>query len=115
MMPSFVKNKNKGYIVESGSNQKGQYVKFSNGLAICKGSFNITENTSEMQINFPINFVNTGYSVTVTSTYAYSKKIFFAVVASNKESFKVFPTLIDTNTVPTMKGSGYYIAMGNWK
>lgn len=37
MIPQWVKNKNKGYIVESGSNANGEYIKFSDGIMICKG------------------------------------------------------------------------------
>lgn len=35
MIPSFSKNKGKGYIVESGSNANGEYIKFSDGTMIC--------------------------------------------------------------------------------
>lgn len=38
----------RGYIVKSGSNDNGSYVKFSNGWMICTGkiSQNLTRNTS---------------------------------------------------------------------
>ena len=35
MIPQYIKNKNKGYIVESGSNSNGSYIKFSDGTMIC--------------------------------------------------------------------------------
>ena len=43
MIPSFSKNKEKGYIVESGSNANGSYIKFSDGTMICIRT--ITETT----------------------------------------------------------------------
>lgn len=35
MIPQWTKNKEKGYIVESGSNANGEYIKFSDGTMIC--------------------------------------------------------------------------------
>lgn len=42
MIPQYTQNKSKGYIVESGSNSNGNYIKFSDGTMICSGNVGIT-------------------------------------------------------------------------
>lgn len=70
MIPQYIKNKNKGYIVESGSNANGSYIKFSDGTMICYKVTDVIvinidvawgslfEGTVDMG-QFPINFVET--------------------------------------------------------
>ena len=56
MIPSFSKNKEKGYIVESGSNTNGEYIKFSDGTMICRK----TTNEIDMNITTAWGFVYEG-------------------------------------------------------
>lgn len=62
MIPSFSKNKGKGYIVESGSNANGEYIKFSDGTMICnktiEGSTDIETAWGSLFVSDDINLGN---------------------------------------------------------
>ena len=65
MIPQWTKNKNKGYIVESGSNENGYYTKFSNGDLICRRS--TTKDAYK---------TSTSYNVTVQNIKIYRSNVF---------------------------------------
>lgn len=105
------------YIVESGSNANGSYIKWSNGTMICTGTISINENTSESPTYFAKAFKNTGYNVVATNIYTNSKKIILTVTNSTASYFTTYPMLIASNNivVPTMAIKAHYIAIGPWK
>lgn len=67
MIPQYIKNKNKGYIVESGSNSNGSYIKFSDGTMICFNEvvreINFQQNgsvytgTTNVKVSYPYEFI----------------------------------------------------------
>lgn len=68
MIPQYIKNKEKGYIIESGSNFNGNYIKFSDGTMICRKSVVVSTKiekqwgalfeSSQLDLgNFPVSFI----------------------------------------------------------
>ena len=125
MIPQYAKNKNKGYIVESGSNNNGSYVKFSDGTMICRNSLRFYEiplttasgvffnGVVENQVVFPHAFIDIPEVImnTIGSTDYHYCFISGAIKAKTGIPSITFSR---TNSVQANIALNY-IAIGKWK
>lgn len=116
MIPQYAKNKEKGYIVESGSNENGNYIKFNDGTMICKGDFTIPENTSMYYLDFPIQFISNKYEISLTNIFFNSPDIIYSIGNNEENRISIYPRSISgESTTPNCTTKGKYIAIGKWK
>lgn len=110
------------YITESGSNSNGNYIKFSNGVMLCFGSFNVSTGTTtvwgslfsaEVQnvATFPATF-KTIKSCTLTSTGEYASIINRVNYSTSKITFLGIARPASQTTITF---SFDYVAWGTWK
>lgn len=110
-----------GYIVESGSNDNGSWIKYSDGTMICRNIFSIADvtfteiatgiNYSETQIiTYPQKFIDNDVSVKVSCK---SPNFAWAVNEISIASSFQFDILHSTNVTRDISCS--YIAIGKWK
>ena len=123
MIPQYTKNKNKGYIVESGSNNNGSYIKFSDGTMICyKITDAITMNIDvvwgslyEGSVDigqFPANFIETP-AISV-SPFGSGMLVEQAGANATSSSWGVV-TAVRPTAVQNVQARFYMIAIGKWK
>ena len=123
MIPSFSKNKEKGYIVESGSNANGSYIKFSDGTMICSRITDvITMNIDvawgslyEGSVDigqFPANFTE----IPAISASPFSSGMLVEQAGANatKNSWGQV-TAVRPTAVQNVSARFYLIAIGKWK
>lgn len=123
MIPQYVKDKEKGYIVESGSNENGNFIKFSDGTMICRK----TTNEIDMNIttawgsvyegsvslgNFPAEFTETP-TISVTPSGS-GMLIEQGGAIASKTSWGIV-TCVRPTSVENVKARFYLIAVGRWK
>ncbi len=123
MIPSFSKNKEKGYIVESGSNTNGEYIKFSDGTMIC---YKVTD-TIAMNIDiawgsmyegsvdigqFPANFTET--PAISASPFGSGMLVEQAGANATQNSWGLV-TAVRPTPVQNVSARFYLIAIGKWK
>lgn len=123
MIPQYIKNKNKGYIVESGSNANGSYIKFSDGTMIC---YRVTD-VIAMNIDvawgslyegsvdmgqFPISFVETP----AISIVPFGSGMLVEQVGANAtNSSWGLVTAVRPTAVQNVSARFYMTAIGKWK
>ncbi len=123
MIPQYSKNKNKGYIVESGSNNNGSYIKFSDGTMICyKITDVITMNIDvawgslyEGSVDigqFPAIFIETP-AISV-SPFGSGMLVEQAGANATKSSWGLV-TAVRPTAVQNVQARFYLIAIGKWK
>lgn len=123
MIPSFSKNKEKGYIVESGSNANGSYIKFSDGTMICSRITDvITMNIDvawgslyEGSVDigqFPANF--TEIPAISASPFGSGMLVEQAGANATKNSWGLV-TAVRPTAVQNVSARFYLIAIGKWK
>lgn len=81
MIPLFNQNKQKGYIVESGSNENGDYIKFNDGTMICTRTYDLADNN-----NFSIQYGSVYYPESGSKTWKFPKP-FTKLYSLNGSSF----------------------------
>lgn len=126
MIPQYTKNKNKGYILESGSNNNGSYIKYSDGTIIQTGiitkNINISSKSSYSDvyyddgyfIDFPIPFLNTNYytDIKAESKDAVSLNV-YSISDQTNEMCKFNLCSISTLNLSNFKFR--WLAVGKWK
>lgn len=123
MIPSFGKNKEKGYIVESGSNANGEYIKFSDGTMICHKvtdaiAMNIDVAWGSMYEGsieigqFPANFTET--PAISASPFGSGMLVEQAGANATKNSWGLV-TAVRPTAVQNVLARFYLIAIGKWK
>ena len=123
MIPQYNKNKNKGYIIESGSNSNGSYVKFSDGTMIC---YRVTD-VIAMNIDvawgslyegsvdmgqFPISFIETP-AISIVP-FGSGMLVEQAGANANNSSWGIV-TVVRPTVVQNIQARFYLIAIGKWK
>lgn len=90
------------------------YVQYPDGTMILYGVGKI-ENTGEasIHINFPKNFIDSGYSVSIQNIFSYNSEIIYSIAGINTNGFDLYASkAIDVNT----KSIDFkWIAIGRWK
>lgn len=123
MIPQWTKNKNKGYIVESGSNNNGSYIKFSDGTMIC---YKVTDViTMDLDVawgsmyegsveigQFPANFTET--PAISASPFNSGMLVEQAGANATKNSWGLV-TAVRPTAVQNVSARFYLIAIGKWK
>ena len=112
-------NYNFSHIIESGSNDNGSYVKYSEGTLICYGVSTITSanpnTTTDKVVNLPYYFINTNYRVSFQklNSGSYWADINEQVTNKTNNSF----TIACWNSASQSSGviNHEYIAIGKWK
>jgi hypothetical protein len=118
-----------GYVVESGSNTKGNWIKFSDGTMICSakkellsvaitnsinnGAFYVSEILTSFS-DFPVSFIDkpTSFSMSVSSSGGYGAWIqkMYPPSAANINNFRIIGTWSSTQSFEVS-----YMAIGCWK
>lgn len=99
-------------LIESGSNENGHYIKFSDGTLICRATK--SEGTGNSLITFPVPFASTNYQVSIDPGYASSPNVVITWGAKTVNGFK-FYTVIDGEYTEETVQSFDYTAIGKWK
>lgn len=119
MIPLFGQNKSKGYIVESGSNSNGNYVKFSDGTMIQSGTVNCNS-SGYAQVNFPVAFSSSDVIMIANNIYNQSSELgAILTVQSDTKTVGIvyFRKYVNGNIISitnTTVGANW-IAIGKWK
>lgn len=125
MIPQYTKNKNKGYIIESGSNSNGSYIKFSDGTMICFNEvvreINFQQNgsvytgTTNVKVSYPYEFIAPPKVIINTeSVNDYYYCCIYAIIRDQKSinGISFLRATIDNNLVNI---PFVYTAIGKWK
>ncbi len=100
-------------MIESGSNENGSYIKFSDGTLICYNNyFSCSANSVNIHLEFPFSFKNNP-TVILTNVYSVSPDINWAVGHTDLLGFDAYPRL--NNNVANENSLANYIAIGRWK
>lgn len=102
-------------IVESGSNENGSWVKFSDGTMICYGSTSANANSDYYTLTFPCQFIDSNYSISITNIYSYSSNIIWNTGALNPNNVILYPRIAGQATIPTVQTMATYTVIGRWK
>ena len=104
----------KSFIVESGSNANGNYIKFYDGTMVCYGQQEITSKDGYKDVILPTNFINNNYSISITNGYYYSTEIFWSYADQMTSQFRIYSRL-KNGDIPSIVTACYYITIGRWK
>lgn len=119
MIPIFGQNKTKGYIVESGSNANGSYIKFSDGTMIQSGTVNCNASSYGL-ITFPSAFSSSNVIMTANNIYNQSDELGLILTTQSDTTtagviyfrkYKNGNLVTVTNTTVVAN----WIAIGKWK
>ena len=107
---------NIGSEIESGSNENGSYIKFADGTMIQYKSLVITTaNQATTNVELPIDYLNSGFTILVSSLNYHSSNINYSSNSISKNTFKVIATDNETGTTPTSAEAFSYATIGRWK
>ena len=105
-----------GTEIESGSNENGSYIKFADGTMIQYKSLVITTaNQATTNVELPIDYLNSGFTILVSSLNYHSSNINYSSNSISKNTFKVIATDNETGTTPTSAEAFSYATIGRWK
>ena len=111
-------------IVESGSNENGDWIKYANGNLICYGSasiqsptysdwYSFCRATNDMIATLPAAFKDTDYKIAATSfTFGYFSII---IRTKNTDSFTFIGCTHNQSSYNPGNGTFDYVAVGKWK
>ena len=107
---------NIGSEIESGSNENGSYIKFADGTMIqYKALVITTANQATTNVELPIDYLNSGFTILVSSLNYHSSNINYSSNSISKNTFKVIATDNATGTTPTSAEGFSYVTIGRWK
>ena len=107
---------NIGSEIESGSNENGSYIKFADGTMIQYKSLVITTaNQATTNVELPIDYLNSGFTILVNSLNYHSSNINYSSNSTSKNTFKVIATDNATGATPTSAEAFSYVTIGRWK
>lgn len=102
------------YIVESGSNENGSWVKWSDGTMICTCFDTKTVANQEITtITFPATFINNKMAVITNTLYNYHTGATITIANRTTKTFSAYPKF--NNAIPNVAEVFMYIAIGKWK
>lgn len=109
-------------IVESGSNDNGNYIKFSDGTLIQRGEADCPANVGYAGITFPIPFIDNNYIMIANNKfmgeteYGDNDQVRNIVTPQNwlKDKAYIYAYFYD-HSIATYKRRVQYIAIGKWK
>lgn len=105
----------KGDVVESGSNENGSYVKYSDGTMICrKNGIDATANSQSIDIPTPYPFIDNTYTVIAVNAFANSGNIIWNSGALTNNVIRLYPRKSDGNAIDMVERCNY-VAIGRWK
>ena len=105
-----------GTEIESGSNENGSWIKFNDGTLIQYKSLVITTaNQATTNVELPIDYLNSGFTILVSSLNYHSSNINYSSNSISKNTFKVIATDNETGTTPTSAEAFSYVTIGRWK
>ena len=107
---------NIGSEIESGSNENGSYIKFADGTMIqYKALVITTANQATTNVELPIDYLNSGFTILVSSLNYHSSNINYSSNSTSKNTFKVIATDNTTGATPTSAEGFSYVTIGRWK
>ena len=104
----------RGYIVESGSNENGSWIKYSDGTMICYGEVTASANSASVTATLPNTFIDKNYSIVTMNAYANTPTIFWSGGGITNDTIALYPREFSGNTI-TKSERCRYIAIGKWK
>ena len=119
MIPLFGQNKGKGYIVESGSNANGSYIKFSDGTMIQSGTVNCNTSSYGL-ITFPAAFSSPNVIMIANNIYNQSGELGLILTTQSDTTTTgvIYLRKYENGnlvTVTNTKVAVNWIAIGKWK
>lgn len=96
-------------IIESGSNEDGSYVKYSDGTLICYNNyFSCSANSVNIHLKFPFPFKENP-TIVLTNVYSVSPDVIWSLGRTDLSGFDTYPRL--NNDVANVNSLGNYVAM----
>ena len=103
-----------GSIVESGSNEKGHYVKFGNGIMVCWGTITALNNANTLLPSKYLNASHVVVAVPTTGNTADKRKTFVSASGSSDGAAMYF-RLYGDGGVEYPEVLLNYVTIGPWK
>lgn len=106
---------NEKNILEESDIQSGSsYIKFPDGTMIQYGTATMSNIGDEMKhINFPNNFINSSYAVSIQNFYVYNKEIVYSISSLDINGFDVHTNKAIDTVLKIIYFS--WMAIGRWK
>ena len=111
-----------GYIVESGSNDNGSWIKYSDGTLIQRGTAQCPASVGYTDVTFPVAFINTDYTIISNHKYTSGSSFGGSQQLNNITSPQPYSTTqahiysyLYDGTIATYIRNVQYIAIGRWK
>ena len=106
---------NYGAVVESGSNDLGSWIKFSDGtMIVWKSYISVNSGEDRADITFPQQFYSSDVTVQLTNRYTNAKNFIWSAGNFTRTGFTAFP-LTNAGGLINADGRALYIAIGRWK
>lgn len=109
-------------IAESGSNDNGHYIKFSDGTLIQHTIFTVAPNNQSYDIYFPTPFIDDNYVITPMFMYMNSIAVISTFSSKYNNWIRIHNTFLDTANREWIFGENWahrqtigVIAIGKWK
>ena len=103
-------------VIESGSNDNGSWIKYSDGTLIqYKSLVTIEANQESVTITLPLEYLKPNFTILLTALNYSHPYITYSSNTVSKNTFKVIATDIKTGTIPTTKEGFNFLTIGRWK
>lgn len=103
-------------VIESGSNDNGSWIKYSDGTLIqYKSLVTIEANQESVTITLPLEYLKPNFTILLTALNYSHSYITYSSNTVSKNTFKVIATDIKTGTIPTSKEGFNFLTIGRWK
>ena len=107
--------KRQNYVVESGQNDLGNWIKFSSGtMIVWSSAIYVSSGSDRAEITYPQSFCDQNASVQLTNRFAYAKNFIWSAGNFTRTGFTAFP-LTDAGGTINADGVALYMAIGRWK
>lgn len=109
-------------IIESGSNDKGHYIKFSDGTLIQRGTLSYPSGVDSYELSFPIPFKDTDYQISTETAFEHYRVVDLVRSVKSTNSIILFASALKTSASPhtwifELEYTQHvdWIAIGEWK
>lgn len=109
-------------IIESGSNDNGHYIKYSDGTLIQRGTAVYPSGVDSYDVTFPTTFKDTDYQISTETSFQHYRVLDFVRSKKETNKFIVFASALKTDSSPytwifVLEHTQEFdwIAIGRWK
>ena len=110
------------HLIESGSNENGHYIKFSDGTLIQHTTFKVEPNNQSYDIYFPTPFIDNNYVITPMHMYEHTIGVISTFSDRRNNMIRIHNTFFNTTNKEWIYGENWayaqtigVIAIGKWK